>query len=70
MTQDVKEGLSVGPEITRQGPDVAAGTAQTRAGLGSIIAVSKHANLLLSGGPTWAEHRTGYHFYAAFGLNY
>jgi hypothetical protein len=24
----------------------------------------------LPGGPTWAEHRTGYHFYAAIGANF
>ena len=70
VTQEINDGLSVGAEITRQGPDVVGGTAQTRAGVGSIIAVSNHANILLSGGPTWAEHRTGYHFYAAVGFKY
>ncbi|MBV8908188.1 MAG: hypothetical protein JOZ20_04235 [Sphingomonas sp.] len=70
VTQDVNSDLSVGAEITRQGPDVTGGTAQTRAGVGSIIGVSKHANILLSAGPTWAEHRTGYHLYAALGFNY
>jgi hypothetical protein len=26
--------------------------------------------LLFSAGPTWADHQTGYHFYAALGLNF
>ena len=51
-------------------PDTVGGTAQTRAGVGSIIKLSSDDNLLLSGGPTWADRRTGYHFYAALGLNF
>jgi hypothetical protein len=70
LTKDVSKQVNVGAEITQQGPDTVGGTAQTRAGLGSIIKFSEHHSLLLSGGPTWADHRTGYHFYAAFGLNF
>ena len=70
VTQDVGKGASIGAEFTRQGSDTAGGTAQTRAGIGSILKLSEHANLLMSGGPTWADHRTGYHFYAALGLNF
>jgi hypothetical protein len=70
VTQELCDKVSVGAEVTRQGVDVAGGTAQTRAGLGSIIKLSTHANLLFSGGPTWADHRTAYHFYAALGLTY
>jgi hypothetical protein len=70
LTQDVSDRLSVGVEITRQGADTTDGTAQTRAGVGSILKLSDHYALLLSGGPTWADHRTGYHFYAALGLNF
>ena len=70
VTQEIRDGLSVGAEVTRQGLDTVGGTAQTRAGVGSIIKLSSHDNLLLSGGPTWADHRTGYHFYAALGLNF
>jgi hypothetical protein len=69
-TQDLGKTVSVGAEITRQGPDTRGGTAQTRAGIGSIVKLSNHYNLLFSGGPTWAEHRTGYHFYAALGLDF
>jgi hypothetical protein len=70
LTQDLSKTVSVGAEITRQGADSAGGTAQTRAGVGSIIQLSDHYALLFSGGPTWADHRTGYHAYAALGLNF
>jgi hypothetical protein len=68
VTQDVSKDLNVGAEVTRQGPDSVGGTAQTRAGIGAIVQLSKHEALLVSGGPTWADHRTGYHFYGALGL--
>lgn len=70
VTHDFSKTLSLGAEITRQGSDTVGGTAQTRAGLGSIVKLSEHYALLFSGGPTWADHRTGYHFYGALGLNY
>lgn len=68
VTQVVIKDLNLGAEITRQGPDKADGTSQTRAGVGAIMQLSKHEALLFSGGPTWADHRTGYHFYGALGL--
>ena len=68
VTQDLSDKVSAGAEITRQGSDTTNGTAQTRAGVGSIIKLSDHYALLFSGGPTWADHRTGYHFYGALGL--
>lgn len=70
VTKDLGEELSLGTEISWQGSDTVGGTDQTRAGVGSIIKLSEHDNLLISGGPTWADHRTGYHLYAAFGLNF
>jgi hypothetical protein len=70
VTKDVNDKLSVGAEIIRQGPDETGGTAQTRAGLGSIVKLSDHYALLFSAGPTWADHRTAYHAYAALGLNF
>jgi Putative MetA-pathway of phenol degradation len=57
VTQDVSKNVSVGGEVTRQGPDTVGGTAQTRAGVGAIIKVSEHYNLLFSGGPTWLTTR-------------
>jgi hypothetical protein len=70
VTQDVSKRVSVGAELTRQGPDTVGGTSQSRAGLGGIIKLGGPYALLVSGGPTWADRRTGYHFYAALGLNF
>jgi hypothetical protein len=39
-------------------------------GVGSILKLPDHYALLLSGGPTSADHRTGYHFYAELGLGF
>ena len=69
LTHDLDKNVSVGAEVTRQGPDMVGGTAQTRAGIGSIIHIAGPASLLMSGGPTWADHRTGYHFYLALGFD-
>jgi len=68
LTHDLSKQFSGGVEITRQGSDTVGGTAQTRAGVGAIVHFSDHYALLLSGGPTWAEHQTSYHFYAALGF--
>jgi hypothetical protein len=70
LTHDVGKQVSVGAEITRQGSDTTGGTPQTRAGVGSIVHIAGPASLLVSAGPTWADHQTGYHFYAALGLNF
>jgi hypothetical protein len=70
LTHDLSEQVLLGGEIARQGSDTAGGTAQTRAGLGSIIHIAGPASLLMSGGPTWADHRTGFHVYAAVGFNF
>src|SRR5947209_5976021 len=69
VTHDFSKTVSVGAEITRQGPDTLGGTPQTRAGIGTIVQLTKHYTLLFSGGPTWADGRTSYRFYAALGLN-
>ena len=70
LTRDLGKQVSVGAEVTHQGADTADGTAQTRAGIGTIVRLSDHYALLFSGGPTWAEHETSYHFYAALSLNF
>jgi hypothetical protein len=70
LTHDLDERVSIGGEITRQGPDDVDSTAQTRAGAGAIIKLTEHQALLVSGGPTWEDHQTGYHIYAALGLNF
>ena len=70
VTHEFDKRFSAGAELTRQGPDTVGATAQTRAGVGTIIGLSEHYNLLLSGGPARADHRTGYHLYAALGVNF
>lgn len=70
LTHDVNDKVSLGAEVARQGSDTIGGTAQTRAGVGSIVKLSDHYALLFSGGPTWADHHTGYHVYAAVGLGF
>lgn len=68
VTQDVSDKLSLGVELARQGRDAIDSTARTDAGVGGILKLSDHYALLASGGPTWADNRTGYHFYGALGL--
>jgi hypothetical protein len=68
VTHDVTKSVSIGGEVAWQQPDSDGGTAETNAGLGAIVKLSDHYALLFSGGPTWAERRTGYHFYASLGL--
>lgn len=70
LTHDFNDKVSVGAEAARQGSDVVGGTPQTRAGVGSIVKLGGPSALLVSGGPTWADHRTGYHLYGALGLNF
>jgi len=70
VTHDLTKKVSVGAEITRQGPDTLGSGPQTRVGLGTIVQLSDHYALLLSGGPTWTDGRTSYRFYAALGLNF
>lgn len=70
LTHDLSKDVSIGAEVTQQSPDAIGGTSQTRAGAGAIIHLAGPASLLLSGGPTWADHHTGYHFYGALGLNF
>jgi hypothetical protein len=69
ITHDLGKSFSLGAEVTRQGADTVGGTAQTRAGIGSIVKLGGPYALLVSGGPTWTEHRTGYHLYLALGLD-
>lgn len=68
LTHDLSKTVSVGGEAAWQQRSESGGTSETDAGLGSIVKLSDHYALLFSGGPTWADHRTGYHFYASLGL--
>ncbi|MGZ2413011.1 hypothetical protein ACUXST_002453 [Sphingomonas sp. F9_3S_D5_B_2] len=69
VTHDLNEQVSLGAELARQGRDAAAGSAETNAGFGGIVKISEHHAVLVSAGPTWSGHRTGYHLYAGLGLN-
>lgn len=68
LTHDVSKAVSLGGEIAWQQRDADDGTAETDAGVGGIVKLSEHYALLFSGGPTWTNHRTGYHFYTSLGL--
>jgi len=70
LTHDVGSRLSLGAELTRQGSDTVGASGQTAAGVGAILKVSESRALLMSAGPTWADHRTGYHVYASLGLDF
>jgi hypothetical protein len=70
LTHDVNKTVSIGAEVAWQQRDTLGGTDQTRAGIGTIVKLSDHYALLFSGGPTWADHHTGYHFYGALGLDF
>jgi len=70
VTHDVSEHVSLGAEITQQSPDAIGHTSQTRAGVGGIVKLGGPSSLLFSAGPAWADHHTGYHVYAALGLNF
>lgn len=69
LTHDLSKTGSVGSELAWQRSDQIGGTDQFRAGIGGNLKLSERYSLLVSGRPTWAEHRTGYHFYAALGLD-
>lgn len=68
VTHDVSDSLTVGAEMGRQGADTVHGSAQTSAGVGSIVKLSDHNALLFSGGPSWTDQGVGYHVYGALGL--
>ena len=68
ITHEVTNKVSIGGELTWQQPDSIDGTNQVRPGIGSIVKLTRRYALLFSGGPTFADHRTSYHFYTALGL--
>lgn len=70
VTRDLGGGFAGGVELFHHGPDVIGGTSETDIGAGAVVHVSGPVSLLVSGGPSWADHRSGYHAYAALGLNF
>jgi hypothetical protein len=70
VSRDFGGGLSGGIELFHHGPDAVDATSETDFGAGAIVPIGGPARILFSGGPALADHRTGYHFYAALGLNF
>ncbi len=63
--------LLIGVEADRQGTDAVGGSASTSLGVGAIYDLPGPLRLLASGGPTVNDHgETGYHAYAALGLDF
>lgn len=72
VTREIGPRLSLGAEVTRQGPDGVGAGATTTLGLGGIWALKKPFAILASAGPEWEDGRSGagIHFYVALGLNF
>jgi hypothetical protein len=69
-TQDFSDGLSLGSEFYWQSADSRGGDSNSGIDLGLIQKLGGPYALLLAGGPTFSGGRTGYHSYAALGLNF
>lgn len=70
LTRDFGHGVSVGGEITRQGPDADDAEPSMALGLGSIIHLRGPYSLLVSAGPSFTRSQSGFHAYTALGLNF
>jgi hypothetical protein len=70
VTHQMSDRVSAGTEVAWQGPDARGAALQTRAGIGAVVKLTEHRSLLVSGGPTWADHQTSFRLYAALGLNF
>jgi hypothetical protein len=71
VTRELGARLLIGAELDRQGPDTAGSRASTSVGLGAIVDLKGPLRLLASGGPTWTDGgRSGFHAYAALGLDF
>ncbi len=72
LTRAVSQRLVAGMEIAHEGGDSAGVRGTTTIDAGSIVTLSKHWSLLLSGGPVREDGsgRLTAHLYAALGLNF
>ncbi|MCY7279455.1 MAG: hypothetical protein LH610_00900 [Sphingomonas bacterium] len=70
VTRQVNSRLSIGGEITREGPDAVGGASTTSLGVGSIVAIAPSVSVLLRGGSTFSCGNTGYRSYAALGFDF
>lgn len=70
VTKEVSHAVTIGSEVTHQGPEAIDATASTSLGLGSIIKLGGPYSLLVSAGPTFSRGKGSLHTYAALGLNF
>lgn len=70
VTRDVARGVSLGAELTRQGPEADDAQTVTSLGLGSIIHIRGPYSLLLSAGPNFTRSTSGFHIYSALGIGF
>lgn len=70
ITREVRKGLTIGAEISHQGPDTIDAMPETRLGLGGTLALGGAFSLLASAGPTVRGATTGAHGYVALGLQF
>lgn len=70
VTHELNKTISAGVELTREGSDADYATPETSAGAGFVARLSGRYALLFSGGPTWANHQTGYHVYGGLGITF
>jgi hypothetical protein len=72
VTRTISRRVSLGGEITRQGPDSVGAGATTTLAMGGIWSLKAPFVLLASAGPEWEDGRsgTGFHAYVALGLSF
>jgi hypothetical protein len=70
VTHDVNDKLQIGSEVSWQSPDVRGGSSTTAIDVGMIDKLVGPFDLLAAGGPTLSGGKSGYHVYAALGLNF
>lgn len=70
VTHDFSKTLSLGTEVAWQAADTRGGDAEVGVNVGLIRKLGGPYSLLMAGGPTFSDGRTGYHGYAALGLNF
>lgn len=68
VTHDLGRGVTVGAELTHQGPDADDAEPSTLVGIGSIVHIRGPYSLLLSAGPTFTRSQSGFHAYSALGI--
>jgi len=72
VARPVTHRLSLGGEVSHEGPDAAGAHGTTRLGLGGIYSFGGPCSLLASAGPEYEDGRgaAGFHAYLALGLDF